>query len=125
MSASVRHCWDAFCSDCSQSCSAVDFTITPSAVAAPSSAQLSYIKNLVEQSGISPPTNWSQTWVSKIENNYIAVDVVCETTRLEAYTEDAPISGVDLLSNEGGHTGLWIGISGNVLSTYTISLLCS
>ncbi len=71
--------------------------------------------------------------MSEIENNYIAVHFVCEPTRVEAYTEDASISGVDLLSNVGGHTGLWIGISvfinygtsGNVLPIYTISLLCS
>ncbi|CAF3987504.1 unnamed protein product, partial [Rotaria sp. Silwood1] len=47
----------------------------------------------------------------EIQNNYVAVDVVCETNRVEAYTQDASISSVDLLSNVGGHTGLWIGIS--------------
>lgn len=46
-----------------------------------------------------------------MQNNYIAVNIVCETTRVETYTEAASISPVDLLSNIGGQTGLWIGIS--------------
>ncbi|CAF3610006.1 unnamed protein product [Rotaria sp. Silwood1] len=103
--------WDQFCSDCSQACSTVDFTITPSAVSAPSSVRIPEIKEFVEKSGITLPKNWTTTWQSEIQNNYVAVDVVCETTRVETYTQDASVSGVDVLSNVGGHTGLWIGIS--------------
>ncbi|CAF1520876.1 unnamed protein product [Rotaria sp. Silwood1] len=103
--------WDQFCSDCSQACSTVDFTITPSAVSAPSAVRIPEIKVFVEKSGIALPKNWTTTWQSEIQNNYVAVDVVCETNRVEAYTQDASISSVDLLSNVGGHTGLWIGIS--------------
>ncbi|CAF1173656.1 unnamed protein product [Rotaria sordida] len=103
--------WNQFCSDCSQACSTVDFTITTSAVSAPSTTYVPVIKKFVEKSGIILPKNWSNTWQSEIPKNYLAVDIVCETTRVETYTQDASISGVDLLSNVGGHTGLWIGIS--------------
>ena len=68
-------------------------------------------KSLVENSGIALPTNWSTTWQTEFQNNYVAVDIVCETTLVESYTDSASIGGVDLLSNIGGLTGLWIGIS--------------
>ncbi|CAF4092686.1 unnamed protein product [Rotaria sordida] len=103
--------WNQFCSDCSQACSTVDFTITTSAVSAPSTTYVPVIKKFVEKSGIILSENWSNTWQSEIPNNYVAINIVCETTRVETYTQDASISGVDLLSNVGGHTGLWIGIS--------------
>jgi hypothetical protein len=103
--------WNQFCSHCSEACSAIDFTITTSSVLAPSLTQIYQTKTFVENSGIPLPTNWSETWMSEIENNYVGLDVVCETFRIETYTEDATISGVDLLSNIGGLTGLWIGIS--------------
>ncbi|CAF1004824.1 unnamed protein product [Rotaria sp. Silwood1] len=103
--------WDQFCSDCSQACSTVDFTITPSAVSAPSAVRIPEIKEFVEKSGITLPKNWTTTWQSEIQNNYVGISVVCETNRVENYTQDASVSGVDVLSNVGGHTGLWIGIS--------------
>ena len=81
-------------------------------VSAPSTQQVSDTRNFVEnKSGIPLPKNWSQIWSSEIENNYVAVDIVCETSRVETFTQDASMSPVDLLSNIGGQTGLWIGIS--------------
>jgi hypothetical protein len=41
-----------------------------------------------------------------MQNNYVAVDVVCVTTIVETYTESASINFVDLISNLGGQTGL-------------------
>jgi len=73
--------------------------------------QLYQTKDFVENSSIPLPTNWSETWITEIENNYIALDVICETFRVETYTESASISNGDLLSNVGGLSGLWIGIS--------------
>ncbi|CAF0965271.1 unnamed protein product [Rotaria sordida] len=108
---STNSIWDQFCTDCSQACSAVDFTVTPSVVSAPSDVRLSDIKKFVETSNIPLPKNWSTTWQSEIENNFVSVDVVCQTPRIETYTQDASISGIDVLSNVGGHTGLWIGVS--------------
>jgi len=68
-------------------------------------------KEAVENLGIPLAANWSETWQTEIQNNYVAVDVVCETTVVETYTESASITIVDLISNVGGQTGLWIGIS--------------
>ncbi len=103
--------WGQFCSDCSDSCSEVDFTMTPSAVSAPSATEIPVTKAFVENCGLPLPKNWSQTWLSDIQNNYVAVDIVCELTRVESYSESALIGSVDLLSNIGGLTGLWIGAS--------------
>ena len=36
---------------------------------------------------------------------------MCESTRVEVYTQQASMSPVDVISNVGGQTGLWIGIS--------------
>ena len=38
-------------------------------------------------------------------------NIRAETANVEKYTETASISGVDVLSNVGGQTGLWIGLS--------------
>lgn len=103
--------WNEFCSDCSEACTTVDFTVTPSSVSAPSTLYKYEYKSAVETSGIGLPDNWSTIWETEFDKNYIAVDIVCETSRVEVYTEDASISGGDLLSNVGGQTGLWIGIS--------------
>ena len=70
-----------------------------------------YTKGFVEKSGIPTPENWTETWSTEIKNNYVSLDVVCETTQIETYTEDVSITAVDVVSNVGGHTGLWIGIS--------------
>ncbi|CAF1543387.1 unnamed protein product, partial [Adineta steineri] len=51
------------------------------------------------------------TWSSDIQANYVGIDVVCESTRVETYTQQASISIVDVISNVGGQTGLWMGIS--------------
>jgi hypothetical protein len=48
---------------------------------------------------------------TEIRANYISLEVVCETTRTEIYSQQASVSAVDLLSNIGGQTGLWIGMS--------------
>ncbi|CAM4763905.1 unnamed protein product [Rotaria magnacalcarata] len=103
--------WNHFCSDCSQECSTTAFTITPSSVAAPSTVYFPFIKSFVENSNVTLPTNWSSTWKSEILHNYVSLDVVCETYRVENYTQEASVSSVDLLSNVGGQSGLWIGIS--------------
>ena len=103
--------WNEFCSDCTEACSTVDFIVTPSSVSAPAKAFLSTFKQQVESSSIPLPVNWSTTWISEIQNNYVAVDIVAENTRVETYEEDSSISRVDLVSNIGGVTGLWIGVS--------------
>jgi hypothetical protein len=103
--------WNEFCSNCTQECSTVDFLVTPSSVTAPSDPYAHIAKSFVESVSVPLPTNWTTNWLSEVQNNYISLDVVCESTQVEVYTQSASISGVDLLSNVGGLTGLWIGIS--------------
>lgn len=74
-------------------------------------SELTSVKSFVESSNISRSGNWSETWRTDIPANYVSLEVVCETTRTEIYTQQASVSAVDLLSNVGGQTGLWIGIS--------------
>ena len=57
------------------------------------------------------PSNWSTTWLSEIENNYVGLDVVCQSPMLENLTEQPTITPIDVLSNVGGQSGLWIGVS--------------
>lgn len=69
------------------------------------------IKAFVENSSVPLPANWSTTWRHEIHANYLQVSVVCETTMVENYTQTAKIRLVDVLSNIGGQTSLWIGMS--------------
>jgi hypothetical protein len=69
------------------------------------------IKAFVENSSLPLPTNWSTTWRDQIYNNYLEISVVRETTIVENYTQTAKIKLVDVISNIGGQTSLWIGMS--------------
>jgi hypothetical protein len=103
--------WNEFCSNCTQECSTVDFRVTPSSFAAPSLPFASVTKSFVESVNVPLPTDWTTNWLLEIQNNYVSFEVVCDSTQVENYTQDAAISTVDLISNVGGQTGLWIGIS--------------
>ena len=103
--------WNEYCSECTQACSTVDFLVTPSSSAAPSLPYAYMTKEFVESLTIPLPTDWSTNWLLEVENNYVSVDVVCESTLIENYTQDASISAADVFSNVGGQTRLWIGIS--------------
>ncbi len=103
--------WSNYCPDCTQECSISDFTIKPSSLLAPPNFLMNDIKQFVESSTIPLPTDWSTSWFSEIQSNYVSLEVSYETTRTEVYAEQATISPVDVVSNVGGQTGLWIGIS--------------
>ncbi|CAF0841505.1 unnamed protein product [Rotaria sp. Silwood1] len=103
--------WNYFCSDCLQECSTVSFTVTPSSVAAPSLPYAYMTKTFVESLSIPLPSKWSTDWLYEVQNNFVSLEVVCESTQVENYTQQASLSPVDVLSNVGGQTGLWIGIS--------------
>lgn len=103
--------WNKFCSSCTQSCESVDYTVTASSVAAPSLPFAWQTKQFVESLNITLPTDWSQNWLTEVKNNYVSLDIQCESTEVDIFQQDSSISGVDVLSNVGGHTGLWIGIS--------------
>lgn len=103
--------WDEYCSECKQSCSSTDFVITTSSVTAPATWYYSEIKQFVENASVPLPANWTSNWVNEIHENYIGLDIVCESNVIEEFTETASISPIDIFSNIGGQTGLWIGIS--------------
>lgn len=103
--------WDEYCSDCKQACTKVDYSITTSAVNTINDIHAQYVKTFVERSTVPLASNWSVNWRNHVQNNYIAVEVVCESTMIENFTQQASISSTDVLSNVGGLTGLWIGIS--------------
>ncbi|CAF1327291.1 unnamed protein product [Rotaria sordida] len=103
--------WNQFCSHCTQGCSTVDFIITKSSASAPSIEYAYMAKKLVESRRNVTPTDWLTNWLSEVQNNYVGLEVVCQSTEVENYTQEASVGPVDVLSNVGGHTGLWIGIS--------------
>lgn len=103
--------WGTLCSECTNECSHTDFIIKSSALLAPPKCQLNQIKEFVESSNISLSTNWSTLWISEIQSNYLSLEVSYETIRTDLYSEEPKLSAVDVISNVGGQTGLWIGIS--------------
>jgi len=103
--------WTGYCPECTQECSTSDFLIKSSSVLAPPQYLLNDIKQFVESSTIPLPVNWSTTWTSEIQSSYLSLEVSYETTQTEIYTEQATLGPVDVVSNIGGQTGLWIGIS--------------
>jgi hypothetical protein len=100
-----------YCAECGTQCSTIKFLTRISSLSAPPEWMMTDIKTFVESTSVPLPSNWSTIWQTEIQKNYVALDVVCETTLIENYTDSASISGVDVVSNVGGHTGLWIGIS--------------
>ena len=103
--------WTEFCSDCKEACSSVDFVVTPSSVVAPSELVASTTRAFVEKQGVPLPDNWTSDWRAEVRNNYVGLDVVCQSLLVENYTTEPSMSAVDVISNVGGQTGLWIGIS--------------
>ena len=97
--------------DCGLECTSIEFLMKLSSIIAPSEWLMHDIKTFVESSSIPLPANWSTTWQTDIQANYVSMDVVCESTRVTSFTQQPALSAIDVLSNVGGQTGLWIGIS--------------
>lgn len=103
--------WIENCPMCNIECQTFDFVTRMSALLAPTPWLYEEIKNKVENFQVPLSQNWSTTWKNDISSSYVALEIVSENSRLELFN-DTPITlPVDLLSNIGGHTGLWIGIS--------------
>jgi len=100
-----------YCSDCSGQCSITNFPVDISSLSTPLEWQMDGIKAFVENSSVPLPSNWSTTWREQIRTNYLQISVVCESTVVQNYTQIATIGLVDVLSNIGGQTSLWIGMS--------------
>jgi hypothetical protein len=103
--------WDKYCSGCLAQCVAVRFLTKASSMTAPANWMLPDIKAFVESSSIPLPANWSSTWRTEIQNNYVGLSVDCESTLVDNYNQSASLTAIDVLSNIGGQSGLWIGIS--------------
>ncbi len=103
--------WATYCPNCTQECSFSEFIIQSSSLLAPPAFLLDSIKQFVEASTIPLPQNWTTSWVSEIQSSYVSLEVVYQTTRTDVYSQQATLGPVDVLSNVGGQTGLWIGIS--------------
>ena len=103
--------WNQYCSHCTEECSSASYTLTTSSIAAPSPYYANLTKAFVESLSIPLPTNWSTNWLSEVQNNYVSLEVVCESTKVEIYTQEASVGAVNVLSSVGGQTGLWLGIS--------------
>jgi hypothetical protein len=103
--------WDEYCSDCKEECNYKEFVVQTSALYATIDEKLSTIKGFVENTSVPLPVNWTSIWQDEIVANYVQLEVVIENPRVEQYTQKATSTFVDLISNIGGQTGLWIGIS--------------
>jgi hypothetical protein len=103
--------WTTYCPDCTQECSSTDFTIKSSSLAAPPDFLLNDIKQFAELSTVPLPANWNTSWQTEIPASYVSLEVAYESTQSEVYSQQATLSFVDMISNVGGQTGLWIGIS--------------
>lgn len=102
---------DTWCGNCGVECKTIQFRTTTSSLRAPLDWRLNDIRRFVEGSSMPLPSDWSTAWQSYVRSNYLAVEIVRETIQTTKLTQDPTLSGVDLLSNVGGHSGLWIGIS--------------
>ncbi len=69
------------------------------------------VEKFVENSQIPLPIDWSTNWQSHIDSSYLSIDLIHESALVEQYTQTATMTAVDVLSNVGGQTGLWIGVS--------------
>lgn len=103
--------WITHCSECSLSCVWKTYVTQLSSLAGPLKWHMNRIRAQVESSGVPLPVNWSNTWQSEILSSYVGLDVLTSNSRVENFSEIAAMTGIDVMSNVGGHTGLWIGIS--------------
>ena len=78
---------------------------------APNFLLASSIKNLAEEQGFPLPDNWTTDWETEVKNNYVGLEVVCQSPLVENMTQQPLTKLVDVLSSVGGQAGLWIGIS--------------
>jgi hypothetical protein len=102
---------DKYCSYCTQECSITNFNIKSSMWKAPPTWLMNDIKKFVENSEIPLPVDWSTNWQSYVDSSYLSVELVHESSLVENYTQIATMTAMEVLSNVGGQTGLWIGIS--------------
>ena len=99
------------CSECRGECDFVRFETKLSSFAVPADSTLDHVRAILESSNASLPSDWSNTWPVHVQKNFVRLLVQCESLLVEHYNQTPSLSKIDVLSNIGGHTGLWIGIS--------------
>ncbi|CAF1363134.1 unnamed protein product, partial [Didymodactylos carnosus] len=111
---------DISCPLCSNSeCEITSFDIQVSAFKAVTTWKKHSIKQAVEQMSnssfnnrpIALPDDWSTNWTNYIDKNYVNVQVIHGSYRVETYTEKPTISWSQLVSTIGEYVGLWIAVS--------------
>ena len=100
-----------YCTACAQQCSITSFSVKSSIATTPPDWLIPVIKSFVENSSMPLPSDWNTEWQTHIKASYLSLDLLSESTLVENYTQTATMGFVDVLSNIGGQTGLWIGIS--------------
>ena len=86
--------------------------VSLSSAAAPSSTYAEQtIKPFVEAQNMTQPVNWTTNWRTEVQNNYVGLEVILQSSLVDNFTDQPSAGAVDTLSNVGGQTGLWIGIS--------------
>ncbi|CAF1148218.1 unnamed protein product [Adineta ricciae] len=103
--------YEKYAPDCGLECSSTQFVLKISSGLAPPPWSMNSIKQFVESTSIPLTSTWNETWKEEIRGNFVSVDIICESTTVESYTQQATLGAVDVISNIGGQTGLWIGIS--------------
>ena len=102
---------EQYCVDCKEECGYSEFVVQATSLTALLDYDLDRLKDFVQNSTIPTSKNWSTTWPTDIPASYVSLEVVSQTSRVEVYTQQATTALVDLVSNIGGQSGLWIGIS--------------
>ncbi|CAF0832939.1 unnamed protein product [Rotaria sordida] len=100
-----------YCSYCLQQCSITNFAVKSSLSIAPPEWLVPDIRAFVENSSVPLPFDWSSRWNEYIRSSYVSIELLAESSLIETYTQMAALNFIDVISNVGGQTGLWIGIS--------------
>lgn len=100
-----------YCYYCPPQCIVKTFETKVSFSTAPMSWLFPQIKSFVENSSLPLPFDWSTNWRTYIHSDYLSIELLSESTLTETYEQTATLTVVDVVSNVGGQTGLWIGVS--------------
>lgn len=100
-----------YCQHCQAECGYNEYSIRTSSLPLLIDSIGNDLQPVIENLGVPLSSNWSETWKDDILESYLSIEVICESTRIEKFVQEATLDEIGLLSNIGGHTGLWIGIS--------------
>jgi hypothetical protein len=99
------------CGNDFEECHLTDFVLEKSASNAPVGSSIDQIKSFAENNSVSLPSDWNSTWRETIQKNYVGITIVGRSQFVTNNRQKSALTFIDLLSNVGGHSGLWIGVS--------------